>query len=629
MPENVGFLKQVQDAYSAAREARKEAEDLWEKCIRAYRGQYDFSNRLLWQSQHVLPKIAKDVDFVAQMVSDGVGDQQEQLFALTGNGPWGKLAAPILEAIVQAELDQEGFSDTMRGLVTYGLCTPGLAVKLVPKPGPWTGWTGIEPVSYRSVFKDPTGRAKSLIIVTAFDKADVLDLCKANGWDAKAAKNLSDTGDADARRDAEIWLKGAASAQGWPSPTEEALRRTVFLSEYYGPYYDDNGDRKHEWCYGVIANNCVVLHGPEDAPYGYDAGGNVRKWTCAIVGDIMSDPFAIYPKPMISDALGIASAQNDIANLILDQAQLQINAVGINFDAIEAAGAPGARVLKQITGKTGVNPGQPVPFRGAAPPLVPLELARFSPQLLDVQAMLETERQAATGASDMVRGLAATEDTSSETLGEFKDKKATAGNVLVGLAKGIERRFIEPLVEQKLWHYREAGFSLLGEEGQNAAINAVAGSQIEQAIESALGDGLAMSPEEALAMLDAACNDEYQVRAAGVSAVMARSDAQAALGGFLQQVAAIGAQAAVDQARTLRTMARLAGLDLDDVLKDDFEAILDQTAMMQGMAQMMGPAGGGAPGGGPPQGGGAPPEGGPPTDEMPEGMPPEMMGAMQ
>ena len=67
------FLDHVLSVYSAAREARKPHEAVWDRCLRAYRGEYDFSKRQRWQSKCVLPKIARDVDFISQTVAGAIG----------------------------------------------------------------------------------------------------------------------------------------------------------------------------------------------------------------------------------------------------------------------------------------------------------------------------------------------------------------------------------------------------------------------------------------------------------------------------------------------------------------------------------------------------------------------------
>jgi uncharacterized protein (DUF1778 family) len=172
---------------------------------------------------------------------------------------------------------------------------------------------------------------------------------------------------------------------------------------------------------------------------------------------------------------------------------------------------------------------------------------------------------------------------------------------------------VEPLVELILWHYRNAGFSLLAQppdlpdvdeddiegaqqmveaamaqaEEQHSALQAVAGDKIAAAVQEAMDREMAMTPEEALAMLDRACNDEFQVHAAGISAVMDRAESQKKMQSMLEMVAALNAMPAVDRSRTIRTAARLANLDLNDFMMENFEAVLDQQSMMMAEQQAM------------------------------------------
>jgi len=604
------FLDHVLSVYSAAREARKPHEAVWDRCLRAYRGEYDFSKRQRWQSKCVLPKIARDVDFISQTVAGAIGDDQQSTFNLVGANEWGKLAAPILEAVIQANLEREGFADNMRGMIVYAQLTPGLVAKVSEVPGPWPGYVTVSPVPYRRLFKDPTGRKGCFIVVTPMDRADALQLCKDNGWDDKAVKAFAENADSDAQTDEQAWLRGCAASIGW-IPTDDELRRTVFLLEYWGPAYGNDGERTSEWAYGVIVNKSAVLFGPEDQPFGA-VGGRPRKMADVVDGDLVSDPFAVYAKPYIADALGVAEAQQETVNLIIDQAKLQVNAIGLNYDAIEGAGGDGANAIRRIMSE-GVAAGVPIPFRGPNPPLVALNLANFSPELLNVMALLDQERQASTGASDIVRGLAASEDTSSQTLGEFQAKQTTGSMSLAAVGKGVEKRFVEPLVELILWHYRNAGFSLLAQppdlpdvdeddiegaqqmveaamaqaEEQHSALQAVAGDKIAAAVQEAMDREMAFTPEEALAMLDRACNDEFQVHAAGISAVMDRAESQKKMQSMLEMVAALNAMPAVDRSRTIRTAARLANLDLNDFMMENFEAVLDQQSMMMAEQQAM------------------------------------------
>lgn len=557
------IVAQVVARYDRALDASENIRKVWNANYDAYNSEYDLGPKLKHQSQIRLPFVSRSVLYKAGRLKSALVSGTESFYAIQGQTEEAELVAPIHAALIDANLEAEDFPAKLEANAVAGQLTSGQAWVVYPDPdGGWPGYSRLEIVDQRTLLRDPTGRGKYRVQCRLLDASDLESMARARGWDPERVRQVTAV---NASKDSKLHDAIERASRMLTMDADDPKRKVSMLYEYWGPLHRNDGTQESPMSYVVIGNHNVLLHRQDD-PHG--DGRDVY-----IDSDLLPNPFGVYAKTDVEDGVGQATALNRLLNAMIDGAAYDVHRVFL---------ADLSRVKNAADLADGLAPGLVVDQDGdpSNPSIAPLNVGHLPQELFVLYQALKQEYEASTEVTDMTRGLPQSRGTRDQTATEFMGKTEAASRAMDSLAKSVEEKVLEPLL-QRLVYYQGLYTDL-----DAPRIQRLCESEIENAVEGFVERyaerGQRLDPETARLLVRQAMAEPYTVRVRGISGVLAQDGQIAKLGAFLEAAEKLEMGPALDRFALMQRFAHLTGTDPKDALLDDAE---QQTIQQQ--AQMM------------------------------------------
>jgi len=436
---------------SAASSAKAEAVSRWDRARKAWANEYDFSYKSPNQAKAYIPRLMRNIEIVSQYLRRAFAENQ-QSFKIEAVSPtlenlkW----ASALEKMCFYILDENGLMDKWQKLVKMGLLYGLMIAKVVVMPekvthvverdGKWVtqernGYKlTISIVSPYDIYLDPSGRNRFIIHKVTVDEAYLYDLADMGVIDRSAIQELKERG------------KMLEEKHESSSVKHPPFRRVVHLFEYWGDWWNDDGELIHRnvWAiFGTVSDivsegglvkhsaepPIVLLKGPLPNPYWHQKPPFV-------VAPLIWAPYEeVYPLSMTDPLVDMQREYTRLFNAMLDGAIFDaISVFEVNEYAVESEDIDTLWAGK-ILRKKGVDVPQVI---------TPVHLGKMPTAAAFLIQLMERYLLEGFGVTETVMGYLSTRGRPTAT--EVVTARAHAFASIEELARAAEASFWEPLL---------------------------------------------------------------------------------------------------------------------------------------------------------------------------------------
>lgn len=553
-------------------------DDVWKANRDLYWGRIDFSGKAEWQSKEKLPEAPMFVDRFAAAMRE----------ALYQSGTWytpevaGDESAdltPLLRKFMNYYLAQVGrapnnvvldFGAVFEDLMKAGTMATAAAAVTWQVGQDGIGYVGVDTLDSLNVWFDATGRRQYRIRRKEVDLHTLRQMAKEKGPDGRSFFK-------EGAMDQLIALKGGGRAlQGVPNTenasgngADQSSRNPVVVDEFLGTIYTDDGEIAYENSLVMVAEDRVILRGPEENPFWHK-----QDWVVAT--PLITVPLSVYGRTYMENWSDMARTYIELTNLLIDAGRME---------AMHAFVIQASNLADPSQATEGVSPNKTfVAAEGADPTKIlhKVELGSTAESVFKLWAGLKQEMREGAAFNELALGQLPPKGdiTATEVLSAQEGSTA----LVRSLAKTTETRLLEPVLNlifrTALQHFDEKDPDLLRSVGQ---------------------EGVSMLAQRREEFVKA----KISFRVRGISGVIAQSEQLRNLIALLRTVGQIEplAQAMLqtsDMGKMWKLLVKLHGVDPQEIAPD-----LRQQQMAGAMAAMGVPVPGQAPAA-PGKGGGGP-----------------------
>lgn len=570
-------VQQVKTMYNFDRDASDAIREIWKTNWDLYQNRFDDSKKAEWQSRHVLATMGSLIDFLAPRFSDDLTNGDPNWAGMTFTDRRADILKPIFQKLWLHNQEGEEFLGRLESVIKSGLLAAPVW-KVYPIEGedaPFPGYCRIEPVDCRLFLRDHSGFKGHHIQLTPMHAEDLEKKHQEYGFDPEAVKDIvkgrsqdpmsgSSGGFGGLTTGASLtqasdldWVRDASRVHGFSH--SEKYHRTVVLVEYWGPLWNGVGDMVAPYGCAVVANGRRALKVQpkqlEESPY--------------VDCDVVEVPFAAYGKAPAENIASLCKAETAAFRVMMDNAARSSSDItAVNRKILTARSKAAMR--------NGVQPGGTYEQTGEGTLFTVQALAEFHPEMLMILEFLNQKIQAYSATPDFVRGMPQ-EKGRTVTLGEAQMKAGAAGAALKGIAGGIEKRMLQPLVEKWI-RFMSARLDL-----SDPRVMAIAGEEIVAAVNQVLSQTMMLpapvTPEHqlyflGLKKLQDMVRSRVTVQVSGITHKLLEAEMIQKMEGLIGTAAALpGAIELIDVPKFLRMLAKQAGIRPDDVFVEGMELI--------------------------------------------------------
>lgn len=434
------IVAQVRERCDRAFDNSKEEREVWAANYKAYSNQYDLGKRLPWQSKVTVPLISRSVlhkvgRIVAAMVSG-----TEDYYVIHNETPEGEVAIPVHGALLKANLEREKFPSKVESALVGGELTCGPAFLITPlAQGAWSTYFSIDSVDMRRVARDHTTRDRFKVALDAMDYSDLQRKAREAKWDMEAVGRLKG-GTADIYRP-EIKAHIEKASRITSIDTQDQRRRTVALTEYWGPLHDDEGEEVYRFAYVVLGDGRELVYFHDD-PHG--------DGKCPLIdSDILPNVFGAYGKSDVEDARELAELNTRLLRAMIDGAAYDVmRCFVVDVNRIDPTS------LDDLT-TGGLSPGLIIQQEGDPrnqPAIAPLDVGSMPMHLLALYQVARQEFEGGIEVTDMSRGTPTAGGAQAQTATEYAGKSQAASQGLDTLTQACEEKSMEPTLERCVYY---------------------------------------------------------------------------------------------------------------------------------------------------------------------------------
>jgi hypothetical protein len=458
-----------------SRQGRLNRDIVWRKNKDVYWQRYDFSKKLPHQFKLVMPEGPLFVERFAAAMKEALLRSQDFFTveipdSLKSREPWSKGFDQFVKKVILYWLDRCGdwIPDASRGfpavfediakngamammaatvtweevekeVVTYegipSVIPSGDGYRLGPPRGlgrvrKKVGMVAVKPVDPTLVWYDPTGRGLYRRIRRTVDYWQLLEMAEARDeegnfiWDRAEIERLRGSNDPQQEQDRMRITNETAI------PTASVRRETI-LDEYLGTIIDYDGKAIAKNALTIMANESVIIRGPEINPYLHG-----RDWLVAT--PLIRVPGFPYGKSYMETWTDIIGTFTEFTNALLDIAYRS----GIKAHAGDIAQCENPDDLMN-----GLVSGLFIPLVEGADPqrfVQEIELGNFSPELIGLWSLLKNEAQEGAVLNDLLMGQVIPGRRTAQEVSQTWEASAA---FIRAIAQTVENNFLTPLIE--------------------------------------------------------------------------------------------------------------------------------------------------------------------------------------
>jgi hypothetical protein len=188
------IVAQIRERFMSGITDSSARREVWRKNWKAYNNEYEDPTALPWQSDVILPRVARMCANLAGGIKDAATRGTSDWFTISEQTPLGELVSPIQQALIRANLEHAEFVQTIESAVISGLLTCAPAYIVIPSEEPWSGYSKIEPVDMRCLIRDPSGRDEWIIQASAMPYAKAKADGTEKSWNLENLETAKNSG---------------------------------------------------------------------------------------------------------------------------------------------------------------------------------------------------------------------------------------------------------------------------------------------------------------------------------------------------------------------------------------------------------------------------------------------------
>lgn len=459
------IIKQVIAARRESLESRR-TKDAWAR--RAwdwYNNIHDFSNKEDWQSKLAIPKFAMAIDQAENFMRDGLR-KSTRLFGIEvlNDDPVDKLLAAFLGTVMHEIVRVIGLAKQLPGSLKVALLTnqsihkigyeefnqteiaPTVVISQIDITDPETGTVigqrdvedfetqeierlisnptarHVDPADY---YPDPRGMNLYEIDEVKQDLWNVIEKFINVADDKVLAALEADMSKGEPSADDEQTTIDKRSRQEIIEP-ENAFRRMVKLTDYYGPLFTDDGRLAAKRVRVVLANDKHILVRGKTYPFWDGEAPYVRYQGISV-------PFSVWGKLLVQHADSIQLYVNELSSLMMDKAKLSaLGQLAVDTTLLED--------IEDIL--TGIFPGKLWKTRGPNA-VEEVNMSGVKTDHFQMYGLLSQEEQNAHAVTEFLQGQPTSRGRA--TLGEVEIKTQQGmqffGGIVQNATDGLEKIF--------------------------------------------------------------------------------------------------------------------------------------------------------------------------------------------
>lgn len=538
----------------------------WQENLDLYWNRYDFSHKASWQAQETMPEVPTFVDRFAAALKEALVSSPEGFYTVTDPSDKENDLTATVKRMLDAWLSVCGRNQTghligfpavfeeQAKMGALMACCASVQWKDDVK----YGRVAIENIDPRMIWLDHTYRNLYRIRRFEIDRHELGGMIGKVDTRGNPIFNLDQMGLLLSGCEAEDEQRKAELAGTGQQITSN--RRPIQIDEYVATVLNPDGSVRYDMAVCLVANKRYLIRGPEPIPFWHG-----RDWM--VYAPLIPVPLSPYGRSYMEDLGSIATAFNELTNLILDavfastiRSWVMVPSMLTNPGQIAEGNVPGK--IWQLS--EGFQVGD---FQKA------LDAGTLPAESLKLWADLKNELREASSMNEIGIGQLAPHARTSAT--EISTAQENSSAVIRSMAHTIETRFLDPMLDLT-W---KTGMQHVNRN--DPALRAAAGDQMFEALYATRRE-LVQRP--------------ITFQARGISTLIEKGAKLRALMGVLQVVMMndVMAQAflsEIDPTRLVKTIFTLANLDMFTLQPTEREKLARQ--IVNPMQQMMQGAGGG------------------------------------
>ena len=435
----VHILNGYKDEAENARRGGPAARDnVWDSNVRLYWNLFDYSDKAPWQSREAMPEAPMFVDRWAAAMRDALIASGEWYSILDPKDREGDLTLQIRKfmdlhlsrAMVGPSGQHMGFDAVFEDAMKLAAMMAACASVTWKIDSEGRGFVAIETVDPREVWYDPTGRGLYRIRRMEIDRFRLHDMRKMHDAEGKPIFNQEaldrlDASLADQDRARQEELAGHGREQ-------TSNRKPIVLHEYLCTLIDSQGNKLGDNLLCVVANDRFLIRGPEPNPFWHK-----RDWLS--FAPAVNVPLSVYGRSYMENWSSVARTFVEMTNLIVD---------ATHFSAIKAFATIPSMLEDPSELSDGVHPGKTFALEEGGDPrlfLHAVDLGQLPHSAVTIWQSLKTELREGAAFNEIALGQ--TPPKGGITATEINQTQQSSHNLMSSIARSIESRFLEPLLD--------------------------------------------------------------------------------------------------------------------------------------------------------------------------------------
>lgn len=412
----------------------------WWQHVDLYWNRFDFSKKASWQAREVMPEFPQFVDRFAASMREALTAPDEFYTVEAPNDDEDDLANAVkrLMGVWLGRCHRDalghrlGFDAVFEELMKLGALGMVSAV-VVQKGFDKKSYTAIEPIDFRTVWLDTSGRNLYRIRRYEIEKSQLVAMAKKT--DASGIP-LYDLDEIMALTDQvmlkERWERMNLTGEG---QLDLSTRKTITIDEYLCTLISPDGELIGENLLCVVANDLFLIRGPEENPFWHESD-----WLVAT--PLITVPLSVYGKSYAENMAQLAHTFNELTNLIMD---------GTFTTAMKAFAADPTLLDDPTQLDEGISPNKIFKLAegalmvGGSKFLQEIDLGELPAEAIQIWQSIKAEMQEAANQNDITMGQMAPKGRTSST--EIQSVQNNAAAPLRSLAKTVEQRVVEPILD--------------------------------------------------------------------------------------------------------------------------------------------------------------------------------------
>ena len=429
------YKTEAQQARAGGPNAR---DQVWNDNWNRYWGRYDHTNKASWQSTHVLPEVSQYVDRWAAAMREAL-DSGGEWFTAEDEGTSASQLVPIINKVMRVILSKcsrtpdghkASFSSLFEEQMKLGAINASCAA-VTWKHDSTGGWVSIDSVDPRETWYDPKSRGLYRLRKYEIDKHQLVSMAVRtdefglNIYDTEQILQLGAEVDEQIRTNKET---STGTGQG----TDQG-RTPIQIDEWRATILDQaTGEMVADRALCVVANGKFLIRGPEVNPYDHN-----QDWL--VFTPMISVPLSVYGRSYMEEWADTADAFIEMTNLILD---------AVHTSAMKAFAVQPDMLLDPTQLSEGIHPNMVYQLAEGILPqdfMKEIDLGTLPQEAVTVWTSLKNELREGAKLSEIALGQMPGKSRISAT--EIKQVSQSGSAMIRSMAKTIEQRFLEPLLD--------------------------------------------------------------------------------------------------------------------------------------------------------------------------------------